>query len=185
EVAYAWRAAMMRKIGPTMLVLTRQNLPIFDRGKVASAEGLLKGAYVLSKEKGTTPVLILIASGSEVQLILSAQEKLAVGGIDARVVSMPSWELFQEQPRDYRDEVLPPTVKSRLAVEAGSPLGWREWVGDAGDYIGVDKFGGSAPYKEIFKHYGLTVENVVTRAKNLVQKNLKSQKATAMKEGGR
>lgn len=168
EVVYAWRAALMRKKGPTMLVLTRQKLPIFDMNKVASAKGLLQGAYILSKEKSEKPDILLIASGSEVHLILAAQEKLLVDGIDARVVSMPSWELFKEQPKSYRDEILPPGVKARLAVEAGSPLGWCEWVGTTGDTIGITKFGTSAPYQEIFKHYGFTVENVVTRAKKLL-----------------
>jgi transketolase len=170
ETAYAWRAAMRRKKGPTMLVLTRQGLPIFDRSKLAGAEGVLQGAYVLSKEKSGAPQIVLIASGSEVQLILAAQEKLAAEGIQARVVSMPSWELFREQPQSYRDEVLPPKVKARLAVEAGAPLGWRDWVGEAGEVIGITQYGASAPYKEIFKQYGFTVENVVSRAKELLEK---------------
>ena len=169
EVAYAWRAAMMRMHGPTMLVLTRQNLPIFDRRKLASASGVLKGAYILSREKADSPDIILMATGSEVQLILNAQEGLASDGIDARIVSMPSWEIFREQPQGYRDEVLPPKVKGRLAVETGIPLGWRDWVGDAGDIIGITKFGASAPYKEIFKHYGFTVDNVIARAKKLLK----------------
>jgi transketolase len=168
ETAYAWRAAMERREGPTILVLTRQKVPIFDPNKVANAEGLLKGAYVLSKEKGDKLDIILIASGSEVQLILEAQEKLRESDIAARVVSMPSWELFSAQPKSYRDEVLPPEVKTRLAVEAGSPLGWCSWVGDYGDVIGITQFGASAPAKENFKHYGFTVENVVERGKKLV-----------------
>jgi len=170
EVAYAWRAAITRRHGPTMLVLSRQSLPVFDRSKMTSAEELLKGAYVLSREKGTVPDMILIATGSEVQLIVDAQEKLASDKIDSRVVSMPSWELFMEQPQSYRDEVLPPEVKARLAVEAGSPQGWRDWVGDGGDVIGITKFGASAPYKENFKHYGFTLENVEARAKMLIGK---------------
>jgi transketolase len=151
-----------------MLVLTRQGLPILDRSKLGGAEGVLKGAYVLSKEEGDVPDVALIASGSEVQLVLEGQEKLAAEGIRARVVSMPSWELFRDQPRDYRDEVLPPEVRARLAVEAGSPLGWRDWVSDAGDVLGLTKFGARAPYNEVFKHYGLTVDNVVARAKALL-----------------
>ena len=170
ETAYAWRAAMVRKDGPTVLVLTRQGLPILDRSKLAGAEGVVKGAYVLSKEQGDRADVVLLASGSEVHLILDAQERLAAEGIQARVVSMPSWELFREQPQDYRDEVLPPQVKARLAVEAGSPQGWRDWVGDAGDMIAIEKFGASAPSKVLFKHYGLTVENIVERAKRLVAK---------------
>ncbi|MCI0483340.1 MAG: transketolase [candidate division NC10 bacterium] len=169
ETAYAWRAALMRKNGPTMLVLSRQGVPIFDRSRVAGAEGLLKGAYILSREKGSAPHIILIASGSEVQLILRAQEVLAQANVDARVVSMPSWELFSEQPASYREEVLPQGIRVRLAVEAGSPLGWRDWVGDAGDVIGVTSFGESAPGEEVLANYGFTVENIVERATRLVR----------------
>jgi transketolase len=172
EVAYAWRAAMMRKKGPSMLVLTRQPVPTFDRNKTAGAEGLLKGAYILSKEKGKVPQIMLMASGSEVQLILQAQEKLALDGIDARVVSMPSWELFLEQTKNYRDEILSPEVKARLAVEAGAPLGWREWVGDEGDIMGITTFGASAPSKVNFEKYGFTVEHVVERVKKLLHLRL-------------
>jgi transketolase len=168
EVAYAWRAAMTRKGGPTMLVLTRQSVPTFDRSKVAGAEGLLKGAYILSKEKGAVPQVVLIASGSEVQLILQAQQQLALDGIDGRVVSMPSWELFLEQTQNYRDAVLPPEVKARLTVEAGAPLGWRDWVGDEGDIMGITTFGASAPAKINFEKYGFTVEGVVERTKKLL-----------------
>ncbi len=170
EVAYAWRVAMKRRHGPTMLVLTRQGLPILDRRKMASAEGLLRGAYVLTKEKGASPAIVLMASGSEVQLILRAQEALALDNIDARVVSMPSWELFLEQTQGYRDEVLLPDVDSRLAVEVGVEQGWRNWVGDKGDIIGITKFGASAPNKVILNHYGFTVENIVERAKRLLGK---------------
>ncbi|NIR49128.1 transketolase [candidate division KSB1 bacterium] len=170
EVGYAWRAAMLRKVGPTMLVLTRQGVPIFDRSQVTSAAGVMKGAYVLSKEDGYVPDVVLLASGSEVQLILEAQKQLRAEGIDARVVSMPSWELFQEQPQEYRQEVLPPKVKVRLAVEAGAPQGWRQWVGDAGDVIGVTKYGASAPYKENFLNYGFTTDKVVNKAKHLIDR---------------
>ena len=168
ETAYAWRLAMERTTGPTMLVLTRQGLPILDRNEFASPDGMFKGAYVLSKEKGDVADIILLASGSEVQLTLAAQELLRSKNIDARVVSMPCWELFLEQPQEYRDEILPPEVKIRLAVEAGVPMGWRQWVGDAGDIIGITKFGASAPAKENFYHYGFTVDNVVARALKLV-----------------
>jgi len=170
EVAYAWRAAVQRSDGPTMLVLTRQGLPIYDRSRVAGAEGLLKGGYILSKEKGGIPHIILMASGSEVQLIMEAQEVLAAEAIDARVVSMPCWELFLQQGQGYRDTVLPPPVKARLGVEAGVPLGWRQWVGDEGEIMGITKFGASAPAKENFKQYGFTVDNVVDRAKKLLGK---------------
>jgi len=168
ETAYAWRAAMERRNGPTMLVLTRQNLPVFDRNVVAPAQGVLKGGYILSREKGPNVDVILLATGSEVQLVMSAQNALAAGNIAARVVSMPSWELFREQPQEYRDAVLPPAVTTRLAVEAGSSFGWREWVGDRGAIIAMDRFGASAPAGEIFKQLGFTVENVVTTARKLV-----------------
>jgi len=132
--------------GPALWVLTRQGVPVFDHGRTAPAEGVMKGAYVLSRERGSTPDLILIASGSEVHVAEGAQGVIATHhGIDARVVSMHSWELFREQHRDYQDAVLPPMVKNRLAVEAGATLGWCEWVGDAGVVIGVDRFGASAP----------------------------------------
>lgn len=169
EVVYAWRAAMLRRHGPTLMVLTRQGVPVFDRARTAPAEGVLKGAYVLSREQGSAPDMILVASGSEVHLALGAQGDLANHhGIDARVVSMPSWELFREQPRDYRDAVLPPAVKHRLAVEAGASLGWCEWVGDAGRVLGIDRFGASAPGDENFHHYGFSVENVVAQAARLI-----------------
>ena len=168
ETVFAWRAAMERRTGPTMLVLTRQNLPVFDRKVFGPAEGVLKGGYVISREKGPKVDVILLATGSEVQLVMAAQNALAAGNIAARVVSMPSWELFREQPQEYRDEVLPPTVTTRLAVEAGSSFGWREWVGDRGGIIALDRFGTSAPAEEIFKNLGFTVENVVTTARKLL-----------------
>ncbi|GAB4377994.1 MAG: transketolase [Calditrichia bacterium] len=170
ETAYAWRAAMLRKTGPTMLVLSRQNLPILDRTHLADAAGVLRGAYVLSPEKGTVPDIILMASGSEVQIILEAQEILNQKGIDTRVVSMPSWELFEEQPQSYREQVLPHEVKARLAIEAGSSFGWQKWVGEGGETIGIDRFGASAPYREIYHHFGLTVENVVEKSMGIVRK---------------
>ena len=169
ETAFAWRAALERTTGPTLLVLTRQNLPVFDRGMAAPAAGTLKGGYILSPEKGPQPEVILIATGSEVQLAMAAQNALAAGNIAARVVSMPSWELFREQPREYRDHVLPPSVTARLAIEAGASLGWREWVGDRGAVIALDRFGASAPPGELFKRFGFTVENVVTTARELVK----------------
>ncbi|GLI32995.1 transketolase [Desulforhabdus amnigena] len=169
ETAHAWRVVMRRKTGPSILVLSRQGLPVLDPSKFSIAEGVSKGAYVLSSEKSGSPHMILMGSGSEVHLLLQVQEKLAEDGVDARVVSMPSWELFIEQPQSYRDLVFPPHVKVRLAVEAGSPLGWRQWVGDAGDVVGITRFGASAPGKENFKRYGFTVENVVERAKRLLK----------------
>jgi transketolase len=170
ETAYAWRAALTRQSGPTMLVLTRQKLPVFDGRKVESPEGVMKGAYIISKEKGDNPDIILMGSGSEVSLLLESQDKLAEENIDARVVSMASWELFKKQEENYRNKVLPPKITKRLAVETGASFGWCEWVGNEGGVIGVDKFGASAPYKDIFEHYGFTVENVVKRSKELLNK---------------
>lgn len=170
ETAYAWRAALTRQSGPTMLILTRQKLPVFDSKKVESPEGVMKGAYIISKEKGDKPGIILMGSGSEVSLLLDAKNKLAEEDIDARVVSMASWEIFREQEEEYINSVLPPDIKKRLAVETGASFGWCEWVGDEGKVIGVDKFGASAPYKEIFEHYGFTVENVIKKSKELLNK---------------
>ncbi len=170
EVAYAWRAAIERRDGPTMLVLTRQNLPICDRNRTGGAEGVRKGAYVLVKEKGGKPEVILIGTGSEVPLCVEAHEKLAQEGVDTRVVSMPSWDLFRKQPQEYRDEVLPPEVSARVAVEAGAAQGWLEWVGSEGDVIAMDSFGASAPAKVNFEKFGFTAENVAGRAKRLLGK---------------
>ena len=168
EAVYAWQAAIKRKEGPTMLVLSRQKLPIFDRDKLASAEGVRKGAYVLSPEQGKKPAAILIATGSEVQLILEAQKQLQTNGVDVRVVSMPSWELFREQSDAYREEVLPKAVKLRIAVEAAAIEGWHEWVGEKGEIIGMTQFGASAPYEDLFKHYGFTVENIVSKVNEMI-----------------
>ena len=167
EAAAAWRVAMEAK-GPVVLVFTRQGVPILDRAQYASADGLTRGAYVLADAKDGKPDVILIATGSEVQLIVGAQKKLQEQGIAARIVSMPSWELFDAQPQEYRDAVLPPSVRARLAVEAGVPQGWHKYVGSDGDVIGLDRFGASAPYQVIFEKMGFTVDNVVARAKELL-----------------
>jgi transketolase len=164
ETTYAWQVALQRRDGPTCLILTRQKLPIFNRQEVASAEGVLRGAYVLAEADGGKPDLIIMATGSEVHLALEARAKLQEQGIKARVVSMPCWELFEEQDESYRNEVLPPEVKKRLSVEAASTMGWRKWVGDEGDIIGVDTFGASAPAEIIFENYGFTTDNVVQHA---------------------
>ena len=169
ETAYAWRAAVERMDGPTMLVLTRQAVPVFDRERYADAAGVLNGGYVLSKEPSAAIDLILIATGSEVQLALGAQRELLASGRAVRVVSLPSWELFRNQPRSYRDEVLPPKVTARLSVEAASPQGWLEWVGGGGDVIGVEGFGASAPGAENLEHYGFTIENVKEKAMQLME----------------
>jgi len=169
ETIYAWKAAITRKEGPTMLVLSRQKLPIFDREKFKDAEGTLQGAYIISPEQGEKPDVLLIATGSEVQIVLEAQKELLKEKIDARIISMPSWEIFRKQPLSYRNKVLPPSCKSRLAVEAGSTQGWKEWVGDGGDILGISTFGSSAPSKELFQQYGLTVEIVIRKTINLLQ----------------
>jgi transketolase len=167
ESVVAWQVAMERDHGPTALIFSRQKLPVFDQTKLASASGVRKGAYVLSDSDGP-PDLILLATGSEVALVLDAQPELAKQGVRARVVSFPSWELFGVQSREYRDSVLPPDVTARLSVEAGVGQGWHEWVGDAGDIMSIEQFGASAPYKEIYRHYGLTVEDVVKRGLRLL-----------------
>jgi transketolase len=167
EVAVAWRVAIESK-KPVALIFTRQNVPTLDRTQVASADGLRRGAYILAD--AINPQIILIASGSEVALIVTAQKKLAENGIAARVVSMPSWELFDAQSQDYRDQVLPPTIRARIAVEAGVTQGWHKYVGLDGAVIGVDRFGASAPFAVVFEKYGFTVENVVARAHKLLHK---------------
>jgi transketolase len=168
ETAYAWKAAIEKNDGPSLLVLTRQNLPTLDRTVYAAASGVEKGAYVLKKESGSTPDVILMASGSEVQLTLEAAEKLEAEGTSVRVVSMPCWELFEEQTQQYRDEVLPPSVTARVSVEAAATLGWHKWVGSAGIAMGIDRYGESAPYKEVYEHLGLTVEKIVGNARKVI-----------------
>jgi transketolase len=168
ETAVAWQVAVESRRRPVALVLTRQGVPTLDRTRYGSAEGLQRGAYVLSDTPGDKLDLILIATGSEVGLIIAAQQNLAERGIIARTVSMPSWELFEAQPQEYRDEVLPPSVHARLAVEAGVSQGWCKYVGDNGDVISLDRFGASAPAKIVFEKFGYTVDNVVTRALKLI-----------------
>lgn len=170
EASWAWRLAVERTEGPTMLIMTRQKLPVFDRSRVTPADGVLRGAYILSREKGDQPQVILMATGSEVQLILQAQMQLTEMQIDARVVSFPCWEIFREQPRAYRDSVLPPTCLNRLAVEAGSVQGWGEWIGEQGDMIGMSSFGSSAPAKTMFKEYGFTVDNIVEHVDKMLHR---------------
>jgi transketolase len=177
ETAEAWRAALRRR-GPTALVLTRQNLPLLDRtGTCAPAAGLQRGAYVLRGTKGR-PSVILLASGSEVHLALAAFEELEKKDVAARVVSFPCWELFREQPQEYRDAVLPPAVTARVAVEAASPFGWAEWVGAGGVVIGLDRFGASAPAEILSRELGFTVERVVEAARTAIQANRANQKPT-------
>jgi transketolase len=169
ETAIAWKSAIQKDDGPSLLVLTRQNLPTVDRSKYAPVSGAEKGAYILKKEAGDLPDLILIATGSEVQLVLNAAEKLEAEGESVRVVSMPCWEIFEEQPKSYRNEVLPTEVIKRISVEAGATLGWHKWVGTEGITMGIDRYGESAPYEEVYEHLGLTVEKIVENAKILLQ----------------
>jgi transketolase len=170
ETVEAWKAAMQIRSGPVALVLTRQDLPVLDRSSLASAAGLARGAYVLADPSGrqTTLDLILIATGSEVSLALAAREKLASRGVSARVVSMPSWEIFERQPREYQTQVLPSGVAARLSVEAGSPFGWERWVGAAGAIVGLRRFGASAPGKILFEKLGFSAEAIVERAVELL-----------------
>lgn len=167
ETAQAWRVAIKHNDGPVAIVLTRQGIPILDQEKYGKAKELEKGAYILSDSDGE-PDIILIATGSEVHLILEAQEKLKEDGIKARVVSMPSWSLFDKQSAAYRESVLPKHIRKRLAVEAGSPVGWLKYVTDEGDVLGIERFGESAPGDEVMKEYGFSVENVVKRSKALL-----------------
>lgn len=168
ETSQAWRVAVEHTDGPVVLVLTRQALPVLDQKKYAAATALEKGAYVLSDVK--SPELILIATGSEVSLILDAQAALEKEGIAARVVSMPSWELFEKQSAAYKESVFPKALRKRLAVEAGSPLGWHKYVTDEGDIIGMTTFGESAPAADLYKVFGFTVDHVVDKAKGLLKK---------------
>ena len=169
ETGYAWLAALEHKHRTSAMMLTRQNIPVFDRTVTAPASGLLKGGYTLWESKpGTLPEIILIGTGSEVALAYGAAQKLGAEGSAARVVSLPSWELFEEQPQSYRESVLPPAVTKRVAVEAGVRLGWERYIGTAGVFIGVNKFGASAPYERLSKEYGLTTDHVLEAAKSLL-----------------
>jgi transketolase len=168
EASEAWRVAMQHREGPVGLVLCRQKLPVIDPSRFAAASGLAKGAYVLAEASGGAPRLLLIGTGSEVALAVDARERLEAEEIPTRVVSMPSWELFEKQPREYRESVFPPSVGARLSIEAGSPLGWERWVGDHGDSIGLERFGASAPGEIVLRELGFNVENVVSRAKALL-----------------
>jgi transketolase len=168
ETAEAWRAALKHRDGPVALALTRQKLGFIDRTKYASAAGVAKGAYVLSDSPGGEPEVVLMSSGSEVALILEAQQKLQANGIRARAVSMPSHELFAKESAEYRASVLPPNVK-RVAIEAAHPMSWQRWVGDSGIVLGIERFGASAPYKEIYTHLGLTVDKLVEAATKLAR----------------
>lgn len=168
ETVEAWKIAVESKNCPVALILSRQALTIFDRNNLGPATGVRYGAYVLSEAPGREPDMILIATGSEVSLAVEAQKKLAADKVNARVVSMPSWELFEKQPDNYRQSVLPNSVPVRLAIEAASPLGWHRWVGTRGDVIGVQQFGASAPGSRVMKEYGFNVENVCRKSRELL-----------------
>jgi transketolase len=166
ETAEVWRIALENKSGPSALILSRQGVPTLDRERYASAEGVHKGAYILS-DVGE-PQVILVGTGTEVQMALEARAILAREGVRARVVSMPSWELFQKQSTAYKESVFPAAVTARVAVEAGVTLGWERYVGSQGKMIGIDHFGASAPYKTIYEKFGLTAEAVAEAALTLI-----------------
>ena len=170
EVVEAWRVVVKLKHQPACLVLTRQKLPTFDRTRYASAEGVARGAYVMADAEGGKPAVILLATGSEVALCVAAHETLKQEGIAARVVSMPSWELFEQQDQAYRDTVLPPGITARVSVEAGSVIGWDRYVGTTGARIGMHSFGASAPLKDVMKKFGFTPEKVIEAAKAQIAK---------------
>jgi transketolase len=172
ETSEAWRVAMDRHHQPVALVLTRQNVPVIDRSKYASAEGARKGGYVLADvpgdDGGDDPDVILIATGSEVSLALEAHEKLVADGVGSRVVSLPSWEVFDRQDDSYRDEVLPPAVTARVSIEEASTIGWDRFVGEKGRTIGMHTFGTSAPLADAMSKFGFTPDKVVEAAKEVM-----------------
>ena len=169
ETTVAWELAVSRNQGPVALILTRQKLPVIDRTKFASVDGVRKGGYVLADSKQGDPQLILMATGSEVTVALQAYEILSNEGIAVRIVSLPSWEIFEEQTPEYRESVIPKNVPARLAIEAAATFGWKQYVGDHGDVIGMTTYGASAPLEAVMKHFGFTADNVVARAKALLK----------------
>jgi transketolase len=168
EASEAWRAAILHRHGPVMLALSRQKMPTFDRSVMAPASGLQKGGYVLTETPGKTPELILLATGSELHLAVGAKEELEKQGHAVRVVSMPSFELFARQDEAYRDAVLPPPIRRRLAIEAGAPMSWYRWIGLDGAVVGMTTFGASGPSDKVLAHFGFTVPNVVEHALKLL-----------------
>jgi transketolase len=168
ETAWAWKAALEYTSGPALLVLTRQSVPVLERNEQNAASLTERGAYIISDADKDVPDTILIATGSEVHLAVKAGALLQEQDIHARVVSMPSWELFAEQDQTYQDEVLPPAVKARISIEAAAPFGWERWIGSEGKAIGLERFGASAPYEDIFEHLGITPEGIVEEAKQLL-----------------
>jgi transketolase len=169
EVTEAWKVAISRRNGPTALIFSRQNVPTLDRKMFSPASELNKGAYVLANFGDGKPQLLLMASGTEIYLVIDAAKRLAAKGITVRVISFPSWELFESQDEVYQNSVLLPDVHARLAVEAGVSMGWERWVGDKGAIIGVERFGASAPYKKLYQEFGLSVDNIISCAKSLLQ----------------
>jgi transketolase len=171
ETAVAWQLALEREDGPVALLLSRQNIPTLDRSEVAGADGVAHGGYVLwDAAEGEAPELILISTGAEVPTTLHAAQALAKDGVKVRVVSMPCMELFEAQSEEYRDEVLPPAVRTRLAVEPGASISWGKWVGLDGDVLGLDRFGASAPGPTVLEKLGFTDENIAARARALLQR---------------
>ncbi len=177
ETAVAWRMAIEHQGGPVALILTRQKLPVLDREQLAPAELLEKGAYVLWQSAEGVPDIILIATGSEVHITLEGGKRVAKAGLKVRVVNMPCWEFFEKQPHEYREEVLPASVIPRLAVEAAAPMGWHKYVGSCGEVLGMTRFGESAPYKDLQKHFGFTPENVADRARSVYERISKEKGA--------
>jgi transketolase len=168
EVVEAYRYVMQLRHKPAVIVLSRQALPTFDRSQYAAAAGVHRGAYVMADAPGGSPEIILIASGSEVAVAVGAHEQLTAEGIRSRVVSMPSWDIFEDQPQAYRESVLPPRVSARIAIEQGSVLGWDRYVGPAGKVIGMKTFGASAPLKELQRKFGFEPQRVVATARELL-----------------
>jgi transketolase len=182
EVVEAYRYVLELRHQPAVIALSRQPLPTFDRRKYASAAGIVRGAYIMADAPGGVPEIILIASGSEVSLVVAAHEELTSQGIRSRVVSMPSWDIFEHQPQSYRDEVLPPRVAARIAVEQGSMLGWDRYVGAAGRIVGMKTFGASAPLKELQRKFGFEPERVVAIAMELLGRKQREERREDVKQ---
>jgi transketolase len=168
EAREAWIAAVERKDGPTALVLSRQNLPTLDRNTYAGAENLHRGAYILADLGNGQPQVILMASGSEVQLIIDAGKQLEGEGIPVRLVSFPSWDIFENQPISYQQKVLDPSIEKRISVEAGIKMGWEKWIGEKGRAISLERYGASAPGEILYKEFGLTVDTIIRAVKELL-----------------
>jgi len=169
ETSFAWQAAIQHKGSPVIIILTRQGLPVIDQSKYPSASNLLKGAYILKEAEGEKPDLILMATGSEVSVTLKAAEELKTEGIKVRVVSFPSWELFEEQPESYKEKVFPKYVKARVSVEAGVMQGWERYTGDHGASVSIETFGHSAPLNILMDKYGFTSTNISSLAKKVLE----------------